>query len=92
MGYGERSFNHCIQSSREIATQPPCTNLGPSPEQYQLDELKNNVFDEILGCSGHLTLPEKKWARIIIQVCIEIINQYHSTHFFGKSLGNEFVI
>ena len=25
---------------------------------------KNDIFDEILGCAGHLTLPKKKWAPV----------------------------
>ena len=30
--------------------------------------LKNDVFDEILGCAGHLTSPEKKWAPVAIKI------------------------
>ena len=30
--------------------------------------LKNDVFDEILGCAGDLTSPEKKWAPVAIKV------------------------
>ena len=30
--------------------------------------LKNDVFDEILGCAGHLTSPEKKWASVAIRI------------------------
>ena len=30
--------------------------------------LKNDVFDEILGCVGHLTSPEKKWAPVAIKI------------------------
>ena len=29
---------------------------------------KNDVFDEILGCAGHLTLPKKKWAPVAIKI------------------------
>ena len=29
---------------------------------------ENYVFDEIFGCSGHLTLPEKKWAPVIVEI------------------------
>ena len=29
---------------------------------------KNDVFDEILGCADHLTLPEKKWAPVAIKI------------------------
>ena len=28
---------------------------------------KNDVFDEILGCAGHLMLPEKKWAPVAVK-------------------------
>ena len=28
---------------------------------------KNDVFNEILGCAGHLTLPEKKWAPFVVK-------------------------
>ena len=30
--------------------------------------LKNDVFDEILGCVGHLMSPEKKWAPVAIEI------------------------
>ena len=29
---------------------------------------KNDVFDEILGCAGHLTSPEKKWAPFVVKI------------------------
>ena len=29
---------------------------------------KNDVFDEILGCAGHLTLPKKKWAPVAVKI------------------------
>ena len=29
---------------------------------------KNDVFDEILGCAGHLTLPKKKWAPVAVKM------------------------
>ena len=28
----------------------------------------NDVFDEILGCAGHLTLPKKKWAPVAVKI------------------------
>ena len=34
---------------------------------------KNDVFDEILGCSGHLTLPEKKWAPVAIKYSTSMV-------------------
>ena len=30
--------------------------------------LENDVFDKILGCVGHLTSPEKKWAPVAIKI------------------------
>ena len=30
--------------------------------------LKNDVFDEIFGCAGRLTLPEKKWAPVAVKI------------------------
>ena len=35
---------------------------------WQILWLKNDVFDEILGCVGHLTSPEKKWAPVAIKI------------------------
>ena len=29
---------------------------------------KDYVFDEILGCTGHLTSPEKKWAPVAVKI------------------------
>ena len=29
---------------------------------------KNDVFDEILGCAGHLKLPKKKWAPVAVKI------------------------
>ena len=29
---------------------------------------KNDVFDEILGCAGHWTLPKKKWAPVAVKI------------------------
>ena len=29
---------------------------------------ENDVFDEILGCAGHLTLPKKKWAPVAVKI------------------------
>ena len=29
---------------------------------------KNDVFDEILGCTGHLKLPKKKWAPVAVKI------------------------
>ena len=29
---------------------------------------KNDVFDEILGCAGHLTLTKKKWAPVAVKI------------------------
>ena len=44
---------------------------------WQILWLKNDVFDELLGCAGHLTLPEgcaghltlpeKKWAPVAVK-------------------------
>ena len=38
---------------------------------------KNDVFDEILGCAGHLTLPKKKWAPVAVKIFYK----------YGLSLG-----
>ena len=35
---------------------------------WQILWLKNDVFDEILGCVGHSTSPEKKWAPVAIKI------------------------
>ena len=42
---------------------------------------KNDVFDEILGCAGHLTLPKKKWAPVAI----------HEKRSGSEDLGSSYV-
>ena len=42
--------------------------LSPFDDAWQKLWLKNEVFDEILGCSGHFTLPEKKWAPVAMKI------------------------
>ena len=41
---------------------------GPFDVAWQKLWLKNYVFDEILGCSGHLTSPKKKWAPVALRI------------------------
>ena len=40
---------------------------GPFNVAWQILWLKNDVFDELLGCAGHLPLPEKKWAPVAVK-------------------------
>ena len=42
--------------------------LGHFDVAWQKLWLKNDVFDDILGCAGHLTSPEKKWAPVAIKI------------------------
>ena len=45
-------------------------NVAQRPQHRFLAKLwhKNDVFDEILGCAGHLTLPKKKWAPVAVKI------------------------
>ena len=52
---------------------------------------KNDVFDEILGCAGHLTLPKKKWAPVAVKIFYKYdryirISYMNIQHFTEKSI------
>ena len=42
--------------------------LGPFDVVCQKLWLKNTDFDDILGFSGHLTSPERKWAPVAVKI------------------------
>ena len=44
---------------------------------------KNDVFDEILGCAGHLKLPKKKWAPVAVKIFYKYGRQFRTKK--GKS-------
>ena len=52
----------------DIALGPFDVAWGPFDVAWQKLWLKIDIFDEILGCSGHLTSPEKKWAPIAVKI------------------------
>ena len=54
---------------------------------WQILWLKNDVFDEILGCVGHLTSPEKKWAPVARH---KNILQYKYAGIIDQCMLNDF--
>ena len=52
----------------DVAWSPFDVAWGHFDVAWQKLWLKNDVFDEILGCAGHLTSPEKKWAPVAIKI------------------------
>ena len=50
--------------------------------------LKNDVFDEILGCAGHLTSPEKKWAPVAIKIFYKYAPRPPIPVIFAKTSKN----
>ena len=46
---------------------------------------KNDVFDEILGCAGHLTLTKKKWAPVAVKIFYKYASRVlHTTPIFYR--------